>query len=93
MAVTARRCWQAPLQLPHLGALSAVTASAWAHPDLAKTLPAPVADEVLTAPFLQAAGFAGSTQQGLTAPALPAAAGANLPALLQNRMQPATDEH
>ena len=70
-----------------------MTASAWAHPDLAKTLPALVADEVLSVLFLQVAGFLGSTQQGLTAPALPAAAGANLPALPQNQVQPATDEH
>ena len=41
-------------------------------------------------PFLQAAGSAGSTQQGLTASALPAAAGDNLPALPQSQMQPVT---
>ena len=94
VALTARHCriacWQVPMQLPHLAALSAVTASAWAH--LARTLPASVADEVQSVPFLQAAGSAGSTHQDLTASALLAAAEHHLPALPQSQMQPVTDD-
>ena len=65
VALTARHCniacCQAPVQLP-LASLSAVTASAWAHLEVAKTLPAPVADEMQSAPFLPAAVSAGTMQ-------------------------------
>lgn len=72
-------CWEGPVQLSDQPLLPAVTAPAWASPELAKTVPATVA-EGQSVPLLQAAGRAASSQPALTASALLDAAGANLPA-------------